>query len=72
MKSKMLLFLLVAGGCISSLVAYLIWYYTIPYFSPYGKNITDGLNVEMVVVGITVLYLFLYFSILSIRSFQTP
>ena len=72
MKSKMPLFLLVAGGYISSLVVYLIWYYTIPNFSVYGKNITDGPNMEIVVVGITVLYLLLYFLILSIRLFQTP
>ena len=38
------------------------------------KNITDAPNMEIVVVvvGITALYLFLYFLILSIRSFQTP
>jgi hypothetical protein len=72
MKLKTPLFLLVAGGYIFSLVVYLIWYYTIPYFSPYGKNITDGPNIEIVIVGITALYLFLYFLILSMRSFQKP
>ena len=72
MKLKKNLFFLVAGGYILSLVFYLIWYYTIPYFSPYGKNITDGPNIEIVVVIITALYLFLYFLISSIRSFQKP
>ena len=71
MKSKRPLFLSLAGY-ISSLVVYLIWYYKMPHFSPYGKNIIDGPNIEIVVVGITALYLFLYFLILSIRSFQTP
>jgi len=73
MKSKMPLFLLLAGY-ISSLVVYLIWYYTIWHYSLYEKNITDAPNMEIVVVvvGITALYLFLYFLILSIRSFQTP
>jgi len=72
MKLKRSLFLLVAGGYILSLVFYLIWYYTMPYFSPYGKNITGGLNIEIVVVVITALYLFLYFLISSIRSIQKP
>lgn len=72
MKSKVPLFLLAAGGYISSLAVYLIWYYATPYFLPYGRNITDGPGIEMVVVGITALYLFLYFLMLSIRSFQTP
>ena len=73
MKSKMPLFLLLAGY-ISSLVVYLIWYYTIWHYSLYEKNITDAPNMEIVVVvvGITALYLFLYYLILSIRSFQTP
>jgi len=72
MKFKRTSFLLVAGGCILSLVFYLIWYHTIPYFSIYGKNITSGANIKIVVVVITALYLFLYFLILSIRSFQNP
>jgi hypothetical protein len=71
MKSKMVLFLSVAGY-ISSLVIYLIWYYTIPHYSLYGKNITDSPNIGVVIVAITALYLFLYFLILSVRSFQTP
>ena len=73
MKSKTPLFLLLSGY-ISSLVVYLIWYYKIWHYSPYQKNITDAPNMEIVtvVVGITALYLFLYFLILSIRSFQTP
>ncbi len=54
------------------MVFYLIWYYTIPFFSPYGKNITSGSNIKIVVVVITALYLFLYFVISSIRSFQKP
>ncbi len=73
MKSKTPLFLLLAGY-ISSLGVYLIWYYTIWNYSQYEKHITDASNMEIVVVvvGITALYLFLYFLILSIRSFQTP
>jgi len=73
MKSKTPLFLLLSGY-ISSLVVYLIWYYKIWHYSPYQKNITDAPNMEIVtvVVGITALYLFLYFLILSIRSFQAP
>jgi hypothetical protein len=73
MKSKTRLFLLLSGY-ISSLVGYLIWYYKIWHYSQYQKNITDAPNMEIftVVVGITALYLFLYYLILSIRSFQTP
>jgi len=63
MKSKTPLFLLFAGY-IFTLVVYFIWYYTILPYPPNEKNI--------VVVGITALYLFLYFLILSIKSFQTP
>jgi F0F1-type ATP synthase membrane subunit b/b' len=65
MKSKAPLFLLLAGY-ISSLVVYQIWYYTIWPYSPNEKNIV------VAVVGITALYLFLYFLILSVRSLQTP
>ena len=65
MKSKTPLFLLLAGY-ISSLVVYQIWYYTI---WPYSHN---EKNIVVVVVGITALYLFLYFLILSNRSLQTP
>ncbi|HAY40503.1 MAG TPA: hypothetical protein DCY53_14950 [Desulfobacteraceae bacterium] len=72
MKLKRSLFLLVAGGYILSLVFYLIWYYTMPYVSPYGKNITVSPNIKIIVVFITALYLFLYFLISSIRSFQKP
>ena len=72
MKLKRSLFLLVAGGYILSLVFYLIWYYTMPYVSPYGKNITVSHNIKIIVVFITALYLFLYFLISSIRSFQKP
>jgi hypothetical protein len=73
MKSKMPLFLLLSGY-ISSLVVYLIWYYKIWHYSQYQKNIPYAPNMEIVavVVGITALYLFLYYLILSIRSFQTP
>lgn len=73
MKSKTPLFLLLSGY-ISSLVVYLIWYYKIWHYSQYQKNITDAPNMGIVtvVVGITALYLFLYYLILSIRSFQTP
>ena len=66
MKSKMPLFLIVAGGYIFSIVVYLIWHYTIWPYSPNDKNII------VVVVGITALYLFLYFLISSIKSFQRP
>ena len=72
MKSKIPLFFISLAGYISSLVVYLIWYYTIPQFSIYGNNITDSPNMTIVVVAITALYLFLYFLILSIKSFQTP
>jgi predicted Na+-dependent transporter len=72
MKSKIPLFFMSLAGYISSLVVYLIWYYTIPQFSIYGNNITDSPNMTIVVVAITALYLFLYFLILSIKSFQTP
>lgn len=72
MKLKRSLFLLVAGGYILSLVFYLIWFYKMPYFSPYGKNITVSPNIKIIVVVITALYLFLYFLISSIRSFQKP
>ena len=72
MKLKKNLFLLVAGGYILSLVFYLIWYYAIPYFSPYGNNITGGPKIKIVVVVITALYFFLYFLISSVRSFQKP
>jgi len=73
MKSKTPLFLLLSGY-ISSLVVYLIWYYKIWHYSQYQKNITDAPNMGIVtvVVGITALYLFLYYLILSIRLFQTP
>ncbi len=71
MKSKMPLFFILLAGYISSLVVYLIWYHTIPNFSIFGKTITDSPNMKIVVVAITALYLFLYFLILSIRSFQT-
>ncbi len=73
MKSKTPLFLLLSGY-ISSLVVYLIWYYKIWHYSQYQKNITDApyLGIVTVVVGITALYLFLYYLILSIRLFQTP
>ena len=73
MRSKTPLFLLLSGY-ISSLVVYLIWYYKIWHYSQYQKNITDApyLGIVTVVVGITALYLFLYYLILSIRSFQTP
>jgi len=64
MKSKLPLFLIVAGGYILSVVVYLIWYHTI---LPYSNNVKN-----IVIVGLTVLYLFLYFLILSIRSFQKP
>ena len=64
MKSKLPLFLIVAGGYILSVVVYLIWYFTILPYSHKVKNI--------VIVGLTVLYLILYFLILSIRSFQKP
>ena len=64
MKLKMPLFLIVAGGCIFSIVVYLIWYYTM---LPYSHNVKN-----IVMVSITVLYLFLYFLILPIRSFQKP
>jgi glucan phosphoethanolaminetransferase (alkaline phosphatase superfamily) len=72
MKSKTHLFLLVCGYISSSLV-YLIWYYKIWHYSQY-ENVTDIFNKEVitVLVGITALYLFLYYLILSIRSFQTP
>ena len=70
MKSKMPLFFILLSGYISSLAVYLFWYYTIPYYSL--KKITDAPNLEIVLVGITILYLFLYLFILSIRSFQTP
>ena len=73
MKSKTPLFFLLSGY-ISSLVVYFIWYYKIWHYSPYQKSITDAPNMEIVtvVIGITALYLFLHFLILSIRSFQTP
>ena len=64
MKSKLPLFLIVAGGYILSVLVYLIWYHTILPYSNKVKNI--------VIVGLTVLYLILYFLILSIRSFQKP
>ena len=64
MKSKLPLFLIVAGGYILSVLVYLIWYFTILPYSHKVKNI--------VIVGLTVLYLILYFLILSIRSFQKP
>jgi uncharacterized coiled-coil protein SlyX len=69
-RSKRPLFLSLSGY-IFSLVIYLIWYFKLPHFSPYGKNIIDGPNIEIVVVGITALYLFLFLLILSIRPFQT-
>jgi len=72
MKSKITLFFISLAGYISSLVVYLIWYYTIPQFSIYGNNITDSPNMTIVVVAITALYLFLYFLILSNKTFQTP
>lgn len=73
MRSKTPLFLLLSGY-ISSLVVYLIWYYKIWHYSQYQKNITDApyLGIVTVVVGITALYLFLYYLILSIRLFRTP
>jgi hypothetical protein len=72
MKSKTPLTLLLSGY-ISSLAGYLIWYYKIWHYSQYQKNISDAPNmgIIIVVVGITALYLFLYYLILSIRSFQT-
>ena len=73
MKSKMPLFLLLAGY-LFSIAVYLIWYYALWNYSKYEKNITDAPNMEIVVVVIviTALYLFLFFLILSIRSLQTP
>jgi hypothetical protein len=73
MKAKMPLFFLLTGY-ISSLVFYLIWYSTIWHNSQYEKTIPDASNMKIVliVVGITALYLSLYYLILSIRSFQTP
>lgn len=64
MKSKLRLFLIVAVGYIFSVVVYLIWYSTI---SPHSHNVKN-----IIIVGLTVLYLFLYFLISSIRSFQKP
>ena len=73
MKSNKPLLSLIAGY-ISSLVGYLIWYYKIWHYSQYQKNITHAANMDIVafVFGITALYLFLYYLILSIRTFQTP
>ena len=73
MKSRTLLFLLIAGQ-ISSILVFRFWYYTIRHYPPYEKYITDAPNTEVVVVigGITILYIFLYFLVLSIRSLQTP
>jgi F0F1-type ATP synthase membrane subunit b/b' len=73
MKSNKPLLSLLAGY-IFSLVGYLIWYYKIWHYSPYQKNITHAANMDIVtfVFGITALYLFLYYLILSIRTFQTP
>jgi len=73
MKSNKPLLSLLAGY-ISSLVGYLIWYYKIWHYSQYQKNITHAANMDIVtfVFGITALYLFLYYLILSIRTFQTP
>jgi len=64
MKSKLPLFLIVAVGYIFSVVVYLIWYFTI---LPYSNNLKN-----IIIAGLTVLYLILYFLILSIRSFQKP
>jgi hypothetical protein len=64
MKSKLPLFLIVPGGYILSVGVYLIWYFTI---LPYSHNVKN-----IVIVGLTVLYLILYFLILSIKSFQKP
>jgi hypothetical protein len=64
MKSKLRLFLIVAVGYIFSVAVYLIWYFTI---LPYPHNVKN-----IVIVGLTVLYIFLYFLISSIRSFQKP
>ena len=70
MKSKMSLFFILLSGYLSSLVVYLTWYYTIPYYTL--NKITDTPNITTVITGITALYLFLYAFILSIRFFQTP
>jgi hypothetical protein len=64
MTSKLHLFLIVAVGYIFSVAVYLIWYFTI---LPYPHNVKN-----IVIVGLTVLYIFLYFLISSIRSFQKP
>jgi hypothetical protein len=64
MTSKLRLFLIVAVGYIFSVAVYLIWYFTI---LPYPHNVKN-----IVIVGLTVLYIFLYFLISSIRSFQKP
>ncbi len=61
MKSKTPIFLLLAGY-ISSLLVFLIWYYTTD---------TPIMEVVVVVVVITALYLLLYFLILFISSLQT-
>ena len=73
MKSKAPLFLLLAGY-ISSLLLFFIWYYIIWHFPQYKKYTSDSPNMEIVVVmvGITVLYLFLYFLIWRTEFFQTP
>jgi hypothetical protein len=67
------LFLLL-GGYIASTLVYLIWYYVIWHFPQYKKYTTASPKMEIVVViaGITVLYLCLYFLIFISRSFQTP
>jgi len=64
MKSKLRLFLIVSVGYIFSVVVYLVWYFTI---LPYSHNVKN-----IVIVVLTVLYLALYFLILSMRSFQKP
>jgi F0F1-type ATP synthase membrane subunit b/b' len=73
MKSNKPLLSLIAGY-ISSLLGYLIWYYKIWHYSQYQKDITHAANMDIVafVFGITGLYLFLYYLILSIRTFQKP
>ena len=73
MKSKTPLFLLLAGYISSSLV-FFICYHIIWHFPQYKKYTSDSPNMEIVVVmvGITVLYLFLYFLIWLIEFFQTP